>query len=57
MKRILYIVLGGIGILAVLCFMVWLFRNSAGNTRSEKPVIYLYPEQEQEETDLHVSCV
>ena len=48
MKRILYIVLGGIGILAVLCFMVWLFRNSAGNTRSEKPVIYLYPEQEQE---------
>lgn len=48
MKRILYIVLGGIGILAVLCFMVWLFRNSAGNMRSEKPVIYLYPEQEQE---------
>ena len=48
MKRILYIVLGGIGILAVLCFMVWLFRNNAGNMRSEKPVIYLYPEQEQE---------
>lgn len=48
MKRILYIVLGGIAILAVFCLMGWLFRNSAAYTTSEKPVIYLYPEQEQE---------
>lgn len=47
MKRILYIILGAIGILAVLCFMGWLLGNSAANTKSEKPVIYLYPEQEQ----------
>ena len=48
MKRILYIVLGGIAILAVFCLMGWLFRNSAAYTTNEKPVIYLYPEQEQE---------
>ena len=48
MKRILYIVLGGIAILAVFCLMGWLFRNSAAYTTNEKPVIYLYPEQEQD---------
>lgn len=48
MKKILYVVLAVIGIMAVFCFIGWISKNSAADTTSEKPVIYLYPEQEQE---------
>ena len=48
MKRILYIILGAAGVILVLGFLGWLFRNSAANTKDAKPVIYLYPEQQQE---------
>lgn len=48
MKKILYTVLAVIGIMAVFYFIGWLSKNSATDTTTEKPVIYLYPEQEQE---------
>lgn len=48
MKKILYVVLAVIGIMAVFCFIGWISKNSDADTTSEKPVIYLYPEQEQE---------
>ena len=47
MKRIVYIILGAIGILVVLVFIGQLSMGTGSSTSDEKPVIYLYPEQEQ----------
>src|SRR5699024_11652955 len=53
MKRKVYIVLGVIGVLLVIGFVGKFIKDASsygtsGNTSDEKPVIYLYPEQEQE---------
>lgn len=48
MKKIVYAALAAIGIFVVLIFIVQLSREMESSMSNEKPVIYLYPEQEKE---------
>ena len=48
MKKIVYAALAAIGIFAVLIFIVQLSGEMESSMSNEKPVIYLYPEQEEE---------
>ena len=48
MKKIVYAALAAIGIFAVLIFIVQLSGEMESSMSDEKPVIYLYPEQEEE---------
>ena len=48
MKKIVYAALAAIGIFVVLIFIVQLSREMESSMSDEKPVIYLYPEQEEE---------
>ena len=48
MKKIVYAALAAIGIFVVLIFIVQLSGEMESSMSDEKPVIYLYPEQEEE---------
>ena len=48
MKKIVYAALAAIGIFVVLIFIVQLSGEMESSMSNEKPVIYLYPEQEEE---------
>lgn len=48
MKKIVYAALAAIGIFVVLIFIVQLSGEMESSMSNEKPVIYLYPEQEKE---------
>ena len=48
MKKIVYAALAAIGVFVVLIFIVQLSGEMESSMSNEKPVIYLYPEQEEE---------
>ena len=48
MKKIVYAALAAIGIFVVIIFIVQLSGEMESSMSNEKPVIYLYPEQEKE---------